>query len=59
MNTFFSKFIRDEDGAITVDFVVMTAAICILGFLVLSAISVGAVDLTNDIVAALANVPVP
>ena len=29
------KFIGDEDGAITVDFVVLTAAICLIGVVVI------------------------
>ncbi len=45
----FLTFWRDEDGAITVDFVVLTAAICTLGFVILVAIGSGAEDLANRI----------
>ena len=45
----FSKFCRDEDGAITVDFVVLTAAIVTLGLVVGGTISNGAEGLANDI----------
>jgi len=50
-------FLQDDDGAITVDFVVLTAAICILGFLVVTSVSAGTIGLTNNIVNALANTP--
>ena len=43
------EFIKDEDGAITVDFVVLTAAIVTLGLAVGVAISNGAGGLANDI----------
>ena len=43
------EFIKDEDGAITVDFVVLTAAIVTLGLVVGVAISNGAGGLANDI----------
>ena len=39
MTNFFNKFRRDEDGAVTVDWVVLTAAIVGLGLAVL--LSVG------------------
>ncbi|SIT91632.1 hypothetical protein SAMN05421665_3430 [Yoonia rosea] len=44
----FQNFLNDEDGAITVDFVVLTAAICLLGFTVVNAFSGSAEDLAND-----------
>ncbi len=43
------EFIKDEDGAITVDFVVLTAAIVTLGLVVGVTISNGAEGLANDI----------
>ncbi|WP_342070095.1 hypothetical protein [Yoonia algicola] len=46
---FFLQFFLDDDGAITVDFVVLTAAICLLGFVVVSAFSGGATDLANEV----------
>ena len=42
-------FFHDEDGAITVDFVVLTAAIVTLGLVVGGTISRGAEGLANDI----------
>ena len=45
----FLEFIKDEDGAITVDFVVLTAAIVTLGLVVGVTISRGAEGLANEI----------
>ena len=44
-----STFLNEESGAVTVDFVVLTAAICLLGFLVVNAFSGNAVSLANEI----------
>ncbi len=49
MLNFIKNFRNDEDGAVTVDFVVLTAAIVVLGLAVGGAISSGAEDLANDI----------
>ena len=49
MLNFIKNFRNDEDGAVTVDFVVLTAAIVVLGLAVGSAISSGAGGLANDI----------
>ncbi|PXW72638.1 hypothetical protein C7964_101752 [Loktanella sp. PT4BL] len=49
MLNFIKNFRSDEDGAVTVDFVVLTAAIVVLGLAVGAAISSGAQDLANDI----------
>ena len=49
MLNFIKNFRNDEDGAVTVDFVVLTAAIVVLGLAVGSAISTGAENLANDI----------
>ncbi|WP_037293047.1 Flp family type IVb pilin [Roseobacter sp. CCS2] len=49
MLNFIKNFRNDEDGAVTVDFVVLTAAIVVLGLAVGSAVSQGATDLANDI----------
>lgn len=43
------NFRKDEDGAVTVDFVVLTAAIVVLGLAVGTAISNGARGLANEI----------
>ncbi len=49
MLNFIKNFRNDEDGAVTVDFVVLTAAIVVLGLAVGSAVSQGATNLANDI----------
>ncbi|MEM9435988.1 MAG: hypothetical protein AAGA15_03025 [Pseudomonadota bacterium] len=49
MSKLFSKLPRDEDGAVTVDWVVLTAAIVGLGILVLSTVSGGIQNLTDRI----------
>ena len=43
------SFRRDEDGAVTVDWVVLTAAIVGLGIAVLASVSNGVTDLSGDI----------
>jgi Flp pilus assembly pilin Flp len=53
MLNFIKNFRNDEDGAVTVDFVVLTAAIVVLGLAVGGAISNGAKGLANDIEAEL------
>ena len=49
MLNFIKNFRNDEDGAVTVDFVVLTAAIVVLGLAVGSAVSTGATGLANKI----------
>ena len=49
MLNFFKTFRRDEDGAVTVDFVVVTAAVVGLGIAVLATLSDGILD-TAEIV---------
>jgi Flp pilus assembly pilin Flp len=49
MLNFIKNFARDEDGAVTVDWVVLTAAIVGLGLAVLSTVRSGATDLASDI----------
>ena len=51
MLNFIKNFRNDEDGAVTVDFVVLTAAIVLLGLAVGAAVSSGAENLANDIAA--------
>lgn len=58
MKTYFAKFIQDDEGAVTVDFVVLTAAICLLGLIVVAAFDGSTTDLANDIENALDNVDV-
>lgn len=55
MLKFIENFRNDEDGAVTVDFVVLTAAIVVLGLAVGGAISRGAQGLANDIENSLDN----
>ncbi|WP_394181368.1 Flp family type IVb pilin [Yoonia maritima] len=55
MLNFIKNFRNDEDGAVTVDFVVLTAAIVILGLAVGTAVSRGAEGLANEIETALDN----
>jgi Flp pilus assembly pilin Flp len=49
MLQFIKNFRNDEDGAVTVDWVVLTAAIVGLGIAVLSTVRSGATDLAGDI----------
>lgn len=58
MLNFLKTFRADEDGAVTVDWVVLTAAIVGLGIAVLGTISDGANDLAGDIGTELTNTPV-
>lgn len=46
---FVNKFRNDEDGAVTVDFVVLTAAIVGLSVAVLASVASGAVDRADRI----------
>lgn len=55
MMNFIGRFLSDDDGAVTVDFVVLTAAITVLGLLVLTAISFGATNLANAVANSLSN----
>ncbi|MFK7746163.1 MAG: Flp family type IVb pilin [Roseobacter sp.] len=48
MMKFIKNFRNDEDGAVTVDWVVLTAAVVGLAVAAYSSISTGANDLTND-----------
>lgn len=49
MLNYIKTFARDEDGAVTVDWVVLTAAIVGLGLLVIASVRNGAVDIAGDI----------
>jgi Flp pilus assembly pilin Flp len=49
MFNFIKNFKNDESGAVTVDWVVLTAAIVLLGAVVGSAVKSGATDLANDV----------
>ena len=58
MKRLLSRFLRDDAGAVTVDFVVIVAAICTLGLVIVVIISNGAIDLANDIEKFLGNIDV-
>ena len=49
MLNFIKNFRNDEDGAVTVDWVVLTAAIVLLGFVVGNSIRGGAETLATDV----------
>ncbi|NBD29956.1 Flp family type IVb pilin [Salibaculum griseiflavum] len=53
MLNFIKNFRRDEDGAVTVDWVVLTAAIVGLGIAVLASVGGGTADLADKIEAQL------
>jgi Flp pilus assembly pilin Flp len=53
MLNFIKNFRNDEDGAVTVDWVVLTAAIVGLGIAVLTSVGGGATELGNKISGAL------
>ena len=52
-------FRADEDGAVTVDWVVLTAAIVGLGIAVLAAVKTGTVNMATDIGNNMDNAKVP
>ena len=49
MLNFFKNFRNDEDGAVTVDWVVLTAAIVALGLVVGNSVKTGATTLAADV----------
>ncbi len=49
MIKFFKNFRKDEDGAVTVDWVVLTAAVVALAGIAYNQVRVGANALSNDI----------
>ncbi len=51
----FKNFILAEDGAVTVDWVVLTAALVGLGLAVMAVVSGGVENLSNDIAQELAD----
>lgn len=54
LKTFFNRFHKDESGAVTVDWVVLTAAIVALGVAVLSSVTTGTTALADRISGELA-----
>lgn len=45
----YTRFLKSDDGAVTVDFVVLTAAIVVLGLAIGTTVSRGVIGLGNDI----------
>jgi Flp pilus assembly pilin Flp len=59
MKMFFLKFARDESGAVTVDWVVLTGGVLLFGVLVASSISNGATETAGSAGARLSEAQVP
>ena len=55
MMNFFKTFTRDEDGAVTVDWVVLTAAVVGLGIAAIATVRGGVDSLAGDIDTSLEN----
>ncbi len=53
------QFVRDEDGAVTIDWIVLTAGLIIFGMLVVSSIVSGATNVSSGVGAQLGNASVP
>lgn len=49
ISEYLSKFVQDDDGAVTVDWVVLTAAIVGLGLAVITAVASSIGDVTDAI----------
>ncbi len=49
MLNIFKNFANDESGAVTVDWVVLTAAVVALGFLVMNSVTTGVGTLADNI----------
>ncbi|MCV6825268.1 MULTISPECIES: Flp family type IVb pilin [Halocynthiibacter] len=58
MTKLFNNFVKDESGAVTVDWVVLTAAIVGLGIAVLATVRGGVTTLSGNISTAVAGVAV-
>ena len=55
MSALIKNFVAAEDGAVTVDWVVLTAALVGLGLAVMAVVSGGVENLSNDIAQELAD----
>ncbi|MFN3825682.1 MAG: hypothetical protein ACK4GW_06275 [Pseudorhodobacter sp.] len=53
-----ATFLRDEDGAVTVDWVILTAAAVGLTFLVIGSTGLALSDLSGDVSQYIADVPI-
>ena len=49
MYNLFTSFLKDEEGAVTVDWVILTSGIVVLGAIVIASISSGTGSLANQI----------
>ena len=49
MNTYILPFLADEDGAVTVDWVVLAAGVITLALAAMGVVSNGTEDLTKDV----------
>lgn len=58
MGNFFNRFRKDEDGAVTVDWVVLTAAIVGMGVVVITTVANGALDHSSGLNSHLLNADV-
>ncbi len=58
MTKFFKNFRKDEDGAVTVDWVVLTAAVVALAGIAYNQVRQGASDLAGDVQTQLTNATV-
>ena len=58
MIKFIKNFRKDEDGAVTVDWVVLTAAVVALAAVAYNQVRDGASELANDVETALTNATV-
>lgn len=56
--TYLDRFARDEGGAVTVDWVVLTGALVTMGMLVVNSIAGGVGDLSTGVGATLAGAEV-
>ena len=55
----FNAFLNDESGAVTVDWVVLTAALVALALAALSQVESGVTDLSDEIAAVISALSVP
>lgn len=55
MNRFFAFLVRDEDGAVTVDWVVLTAGIVGLGVVVITSVATGTTEHSSAVGARLSS----
>ncbi len=58
MGNIFNRFRKDEDGAVTVDWVVLTAAIVGMGVVVITTVANGALDHSSGLNSHLLNADV-